>query len=391
MRSAVLYFLFLFAALAVQLYAGEITQTGIRTSQYGITPQPQPRGWHHAIYTMNTYFPGTQPIAIWTAGEFWDPDECHLNFPNDQGYPTHKISYEDDYDLCENYLDYFDTAGIKVYLQIEPGHADVKTVTDIVLNRYKQHSCVIGFGIDVEWYECSLNVWGKKVTDAIAEQWEGWVKAHKSSYKLFLKHPNRTPTHLPPTYRGELIFVNDCEGKSNMNDSAGFDDYENDFLGSMETFAEYFYPNTIFYQIGYPSIEELWQGFDPKPKVMGEDLKEICGTDQELGVFWVDFGMEGVLPHNNNWVPQDWPTGIINQDFNTYNTGFFTLNPHQKCKLNIFSLNGRILLSVYGYGNEIDRLLSSWSYKNIEQNSGVVIVKIEQGEKSFLTKRYTFK
>ncbi len=373
------------------MYAAEITQTGIRTSQYGIIPQPLPRGWHHAIYTMNTYFPGTQPTAIITAGEFWDPDECHCNFPNDQGYPTDYLSYEDDEDLLEDYLSYFDTAGIKVYLQVELGEADVKTVTDIVLERYDNHSCVIGFGIDIEWYECYSTPWGNKVSDALAEQWEGWVKAHNSNYILFLKHPNRTPTHFPPTYRGEIIFVNDCEGRTQMNDSAGFNDYENDFLGTMQTFAEYFYPSPVIYQIGYPSIEELWQNFDPKPKVIGEDLREICGTDQELGVFWVDFGMEGVLPHNNNWIPQDWPTGIIFHDYSKHSAGSFTLNPRQKCSLTIFSLNGRILRSVYGFGDDIDRLISSWSRKSTELHSGVVIIQIQQGKQSLLTKGYTHK
>lgn len=394
MMRHVLYFLFLCTIIVLPAYTGEITQTGIRASQYGIAPFPLPRGWHHAIYIMNTYFPGTQPTAIWTTGDFWDPDECHLGFPNDQGYPTEKISYENNTDLNEEYLSYFDTAGINVYLQVEPGHADIKTLIDIVLERYGHHSCVIGFGIDVEWYECSTYVWGKMVTDTLAEQWEGWVKAHTSSYKLFLKHPNRTPTHFPENYRGELVFVNDCEGKSTINDSAGFDDYENDFLGVMETFAEYFYPNTIFYQIGYPSIKELWEDFNPKPKVIGEDLKEICNTDQDLGVFWVDFGMEGVLLHNNSWIPQEWPTGIINHDFYQYGTGSFTLNPHQKCNLTVFSPNGRLLQSISGYGNEIGRILTHWSQDNISQvfgNSGVVIYQIKQGEKAFITKKIIYK
>jgi hypothetical protein len=343
---------------------------------------------------MNTYFPGTQPTAIWTTGDFWDPDECHLGFPNDQGYPIEKISYESSTDLSEEPLSYFDTAGIKVYLQVEPGQADVKTLIDIVLERYGHHPCVIGFGIDVEWYECFTTPWGKMVTDALAQQWEGWVKAHKNSYKLFLKHPNRTPTHFPPNYRGELIFVNDCEGKSAMNDSAGFDDYDNDFLGVMQTFAEYFYPNTILYQIGYPSIEELWQNFDPKPKVIGEDLKDNCGADQDLGVFWVDFGMEGVLPHNNNWIPQEWPTGIINHGFYPYGAGLFSLNPNQECNLNIFSLNGRLLQSITGYGNEIGRILMGWPDGNAGQipvNNRVVICQIKQGEKLFITKKIDFK
>jgi hypothetical protein len=393
MKRHAVYFLFLYSIMVIPAYTGETTQTGIRASQYGIDPFPLPRGWHNAIYIMNTYFPGTQPTAIWTTGDFWDPDECHLGFPNDQGYPTEKISYEDYTDLNEEPLSYFDTAGIKVYLQVEPGHADVKTLIDIVLERYGNHPCVIGFGIDVEWYECYTNVWGNKVTDILAEQWEGWVKAHKNSYKLFLKHPNRTPTHLPENYRGELIFVNDCEGRNAMTDSAGFDNYENDFLGVMKTFAEYFYPNTIFYQIGYPSIKELWQDFDPKPKVIGEDLREVCGTDQKLGVFWVDFGMEGVLPHNNNWIPQEWPTGIINHDFYQNNTGTFILNPHQKCNIAVFSLNGRLLQSLTGYGDEIGRLLQLHSQDSNKQpfgNNGVFIYQIKQDEKLFTTKKTIF-
>jgi len=394
MKRHAVYLLFLCSILVIPAYTGEITQTGIRASRYGIDPFPLPRGWHHAVYTMNTYFPGTQPTAIWSTGDFWDPDECHLGFPNDQGYPTEKISYEDYTDLNELPLSYFDTAGIKVYLQVEPGHADIKTLIDIVLERYGHHSCVIGFGIDVEWYECYTTVWGKKVTDALAQQWETWVKAHKSSYKLFLKHPNRTPTHLPENYRGELIFVNDCEGRSTMNDSAGFDDYENDFLGAMETFAEYFYPNTIFYQIGYPSIKELWENFNPKPKVIGEDLRDVCAADQELGVFWVDFGMEGVLPHNNNWVPQEWPTGIISHDFYQYKTGSFTLNPHQKCNLAVFSLNGKLLQSLTGYGDEIGRLLKlrfQDNNKKLCDHNGVFIYQIQQGEKSFTKKKTILK
>ena len=84
---------------------------------------------------MNTYFPYATPVAIWTTGVIWDPGECHLYFPNDQGYPTENMSYSGS-DLNEEYLSYFDTVGIKVYLQVEPGDADIKTLIDMVLERY---------------------------------------------------------------------------------------------------------------------------------------------------------------------------------------------------------------------------------------------------------------
>ncbi len=365
------------------LSAGEITHSGIRASRYGITPFPEAKGWHHSVYTMNTYFPGTVPTVIWTIGEFWDPDECHMNFPNDQNYPTEKLSYEDD-DLSEDYLSYFDNVGIKVYLQVETGEADMKTVIDMVLERYGSHSSVIGFGIDVEWYKCYTTVWGKMVTDAVAEEWEGWVKAHNSNYSLFLKHPNRTPTHFPDTYRGELIFVNDCEGRDSMNDSSGFVDYENDFLGVMKTFADEFHPNPVIYQIGYPSIQELWQDFDPKPKVMGIDLIEVCGTGQDVGIYWVDFGMTGVLPHDNNWVVQDWPTFIIDNGNNKKIQNMFLIDPDKKITLNMFSLNGRLLRSMYGWGKEIQPIMR-------ENRNTVIIFQIQQGDKSVLAKRIIVK
>ncbi len=376
----------LISTIALHTFAGNVTTSGIRTSRYGITPYPEPVGFHHSIYTMNTYFPLTVPAAIWTIGEFWDPDECHLNFPNDNGYPTDYFSYESE-DLSEEYLSYFDDNGIKVYLQVEPGASDMEDLIDMVLERYGDHECVIGFGVDVEWYQCVDNIWGKKVTDAVAEEWEGWVKAHGSSYNLFLKHPDRTPTRFPDTYRGDLIFVNDCEGLDTIEPAGtkGFADYENDFLGVMKTFAEHFNPNTIFYQIGYPSIEVLWQDFDPKPKVMGRDLAGVCGSGQDVGIFWVDFGMEGVLPHDDNWVAQDWPTPIIWNNSGKQVTNAFSLNPHQKCNLNIFSLNGKLLHSIYGFGDEIAPLLSR-HYGTTGDINGMVIYQVEQGERSFVRK-----
>ncbi|MBN1980948.1 MAG: hypothetical protein JW795_05415, partial [Chitinivibrionales bacterium] len=46
-----------------------ITHTGIRASKYGIKVMPTARGYHNAIWAMNTYFPGTIPTIVWTVTE----------------------------------------------------------------------------------------------------------------------------------------------------------------------------------------------------------------------------------------------------------------------------------------------------------------------------------
>jgi hypothetical protein len=376
-----------FLSLWFMVSAQVITHSGMRVSKYGVVPEPFPmvKGWHNAIYTMNTYFPGTIPTTVWTVAEEWGDNECRLYFPNDSVYPTTNLSY-DPVDLSEKYLAYFDTTGINVYLQVEPSGADMKTLIDIVFRQYKRHKSIIGFGVDIEWYQCNTTEWGKKVTDAEAQQWEQWVKAHKSTYTLFLKHPDRKLSRFPTTYRGGIIFNNDCEGRSKMTDSAGFANYETDFLGTMKTFADAFFPNPVIFQIGYPSIKKLWQNFDPKPQVVGNDIAKKCKPGQNVQIYWVDFGMKGVLPYSNTWTPLPWPTSIKQVQFvNKKNS--FTLNSDEIFNFSAITLNGRVLFSMTGTGNKILQDFNGWN--SVHAGSNVFIYRIDnkKGRNSFLTAR----
>lgn len=255
---------------------------GVRSSSYGIKPFPEPPEWQSAMRTMSSYFEGSTACAIWIVGEFQRPKDCRLYFPGDgKQYPY--IQFETT-DKHEKYLRFFDQAGIKVFLQVEPAQADLITLIDLVLERYKHHECVIGFGVDVEWYrEFENPEWGVKVDDASAQQWEARVKFHNPRYRLFLKHWDRN--WMPETYRGDIIFVDDSQIFK------GFNFMVDEFVNH---WANHFKPNPVFFQIGYRSDRPWWKQLDNPPKTIGDAVRKRI--EQECGIFWVDFTLREVFP-----------------------------------------------------------------------------------------------
>ena len=192
-----------------------------------------------------------------------------------------------DQDKHESYLEYFDKNGIKVYLQVEPANGDLITLIDLVLGRYKHHDCVIGFGVDVEWYKQSDKPgWGIPVSDASAKLWEERVKYHNQNYQLFLKHWDRK--WMPPNYRGDILFVSDSQIFKNFNKMLS--EY-------IEYWADYFKPNMVGYQFGYVSDRKWWEQMNNPPKLMGNTIAHYI--DQKCGLFWVDFTLRDVLISNN--------------------------------------------------------------------------------------------
>jgi hypothetical protein len=254
---------------------------GVRSSRYGIKPFPEPEAWQKAIEKMGGYFPGSTPCAIWIVGKFKWRTTCLLHFPSEgQGYPN--IEFEES-DQSERYLAHFDHTDIKVFLQVEPAHADMATLIDLVLGRYKHHRCVIGFGVDVEWYrEADRPEWGIPVDDETARQWEARVKSHNPSFRLFLKHWD--PDWMPETYRGGIVFVDDSQELKNLE--AMVAEFQN-------LWADRFYPNLVFFQVGYNSDKPWWQKLDNPPQTIG---RAIAGkVKQSCGIFWVDFSLREVF------------------------------------------------------------------------------------------------
>mgnify|MGYP001055836706 CR=1 FL=1 len=297
MKARVVFLIFFFLSLAtfgfVQEQAerplppvlenpGKVIFAGVRSSNYGIKPFPEPPAWEIAIKTMTGYFEGSTPCAIWIVGELSRPKDCHLFFPGDgKEYP--QIQF-DPVDKHEAFLSAFDKAGIKVFLQVEPAHADMNILIDLVLSRYKHHPCVIGFGVDVEWHrEADNPQWGVKVDDALAQQWEAKVKSYNPKYRLFLKHwDNRW---MPPKYRGEIVFVDDSQELKDLD--AMVTEFVSDW-------ANFFYPNMVMFQIGYRSDRPWWSKMNHPPQTIGDALR--IRIKQEIGIIWVDFTLREVLP-----------------------------------------------------------------------------------------------
>jgi hypothetical protein len=262
---------------------GKVVWAGVRSSQYGIKPFPAAEGWLKAMKTMEGYFPGSSPAAIWIVGQMTkDRTNMHLFFPSDGKQVPH-VEFEAT-DNHEAYLSAFDKAGIKVFLQVESADADMGTLIDLVLGRYKHHPCVIGFGADVEWFRVAEKPGtGTPIDDATAKSWEARVKSHNPGYRLFLKHWD--VKWMPPTYRGDIVFVDDSQIFKTM------DEMVNEFQTS---WAAAFYPNTVVFQIGYGPDKPWWSKLTVPPQELGAAIAK--GVRQDLGIIWVDFSLRDVLP-----------------------------------------------------------------------------------------------
>jgi hypothetical protein len=265
---------------------GKVTLAGVRSSAYGIRPFPSPEGWGKAMTTMSGYFPDSKPFAIWIVGRLNGGIQgVSLEFPRPEDgkdYGTN-IAFADT-DKHEPYLKHFDELGIKVFLQVEPGYADVETLIDLVLNRYKHHPSVIGWGIDVEWYNNARTGSPNAIaTDEVVKVWDAKMKAHNPGYRLLVKHFR--VNNLPQMVRGDMVFCCNSQMYSTVDD----------FVRSYKRFADSFYPSMVAFQIGYPRDKTWWGQLDaPVPKTLGERL--AAEIRQEIALAWVDFGMRDVLP-----------------------------------------------------------------------------------------------
>jgi hypothetical protein len=253
-------------------------QAGFRYSSYGPSYNPGPEYWPYAGEQMAAKFPGSQPATLWIVS-IVDGEGTYLNTSCATDDPHIRCGYVD---MNDDILDVFDEKGYAVWLQVEPGNASVDELIDIVLNHYKDHPSVVGFGIDVEWYKSTGGPEGQPITDEEAKRWVNAIRAHDPDYQLFLKHWDEN--WMPPTVRDGIMFVNDSQ------QFESFDQLVDEFTVWGEKFA----PSPVGYQFGYPADRRWWQKLQDPPREIGQAILDNAPNTQ--GLFWVDFTILDVFP-----------------------------------------------------------------------------------------------
>ena len=257
---------------------------GVRVSGYGMRSFgknnfPDEERMVGFAEKMSGWYEGSTGAYVLIVGTL-SGNRCNLTFPIDGEYESIRGNNTDTY---ESYLDAFDEAGYSVWLQVEPGYADLETLAELVMDRYSHHSCVKGFGIDVEWHKpVEGSDEGTKLSDADAKKVLDKVRSYDPEYTVFVKHWMQS--HLPSNMEG-IIYV---------NDSQQFDSMDH-VLSEFTDWASYYAPQPVMFQIGYRADEWIWGEYANPAREFGEAIMEECNSGNDVGIIWVDFTLSQVI------------------------------------------------------------------------------------------------
>lgn len=256
---------------------------GFRYSVYGARNTPDTKEyWQSVADRMAGLFPGTQPECIWIVGTLKEQG-CFLNFPANTDHP---LIFSSEQDYYEEFLNFFDQKGMRVWLQIEPGMAPVEELLHLVLNQYSHHASVVGIGIDVEWHKSTVGSEGEPVTDEDALAWLKIAHEYNPDYQLLLKH--WLVEVMPPSVRENVYFISN----SQMLPSLQF------MVEEFSRWGQAFAPSKVGFQIGYRSDKNWWSNFNNPAKTIGEAL--LNNIPNLGGLYWVDFTAIEAFPETRN-------------------------------------------------------------------------------------------
>ncbi|PIW69991.1 MAG: hypothetical protein COW08_04240 [Ignavibacteriales bacterium CG12_big_fil_rev_8_21_14_0_65_30_8] len=89
---------------------------------------------------------------------------------------------------------------------------------------------------------------------------------------------------MPPTYRGDIIFINDGQQYGSFNDM------KTNFI----EWANYFPNNKVGYHYGFPADEFWWSTINDPAKTIGQEL--ISSIPNLYSLYWVDFSITKIFP-----------------------------------------------------------------------------------------------
>jgi hypothetical protein len=251
---------------------------GFRHSTYGPRTDPGAEYWLSVVKQMSAKFPGSHPEVVWIVGELAGKG-TRLSFPGNASDPLIQHTTTD---LNQEVFNLFDLNGVKVWLQVEPGYADVEKLLNEVITHYNHHPCIMGVGVDVEWHQSSDPDHGVPVDDETASVWLTLARKFNSNYRLFLKH--WLPEKMPPHAREGLFFIDDGQEFSSLEG----------MLTEFGKWAKMFNPSPVGFQVGYPSDHKWWGKFNDPPAEIGNALQKAFPNT--AGLYWVDFSVLEVFP-----------------------------------------------------------------------------------------------
>jgi hypothetical protein len=267
--------------------------TGWRSSAYGdqdptAVTQGNKSYYVEAAKGMALKFPGSSPGCLYTVGYIGTTEtDMPIQLKNTLG--TMKgVSYASDNPDPEIMLTAFDAAGLNVILGLEPGNADTAVLATKILGKYKNHPCIKGMGMDVEWYMYAGSGDTGKVTLplSVATAFKNAILAVNPNYKVVIKHFDASK--LPKGMSGVTYLTDTCGFTKYSEAISTYVDWANSFPGS-----------EVAYQLGYDAMEcgedpNWWLNLAPKPGY-GEAARQIFNSISSsisnpiYSVYWADF------------------------------------------------------------------------------------------------------
>jgi hypothetical protein len=259
---------------------------GLRRSSYGLRKfNDNPAWWAARARKFAADFPGAKPTLIEIVSCYQDDGSTQFGFARPAGDrgPTQGMTFSPDGIDREAALTEYDKQGIQVILQVESGHADMVRCLELLHRQFGKHPCVIGMGVDAEWFftKESPRHEGRAITDAEARTWMAAVLALNPNYTLFLKHWDAR--HMPPTYRHpRLWFLSDSQKFKNAAA----------LLADFKEWAAFFPTSATGYQFGYREDQKWWAKLPNPPSSIARQIQKQIPSTQYL--FWVDFTADKV-------------------------------------------------------------------------------------------------
>ena len=287
-------FLFCFDAAAESNKQGNIQYAGLRRSSYSCEKRNPKLCKDHAWWAKRAQeFADSiggdhevQPVIIEIVSIYLS-GTCEMEFEKPTTY-TGDIKGIDNFNPNasidhEQALLTYDRLGVKAILQIESGNANVLACLDILNEAFGHHPCIIGYGVDAEWYFAkeSKDKTGRPIKDEDVKRWVDKVTSFNPSYTLFLKHWETS--HMPPTFRDDhLWFLNDSQGFKNSTK----------MLKEFQAWGDVYKNEVVGFQFGYKKDRKWWSKMEQPAKEIAEKLQKDIPNTKFL--FWVDFTADSI-------------------------------------------------------------------------------------------------